>query len=169
MRLPLAGEFRPATEQQELIVRSYLEGGLTAPEIAKKLQLPNSTVNHVIRSARLRRKADHIREDVKSEIFSDKVPVLAAIGDMTLVGLFEWVQSFVQTGKHKKMDTSQAKDLTHIIEKLHTMFRLEVGKSTQNLSVMITESERSIQTIIADLKKPPSEGGDPFVEYPDGK
>lgn len=159
--------FIPISRQEELIIRSYLDDGKRPSEIAEKRGINIEVVNSVIQRAQLKRKADNIKEDIKEVMFKDKVPVMEAIGDLGLVGLLEWMESYVGTGKHKKMSVDDAQRFTNVIEKLHGMYRLQLGKSTQNIAVAIEHSNKTMEQLLEDLKKPSEEGGDPFVEYPE--
>lgn len=165
---PYVGETRMSKQDiHESIIRSYLEDGLTIPEVADRLALHPGTVRAVLEKTKLKRKAARIEEEVREAVFTKSVPVLRAIGDMGLVALFEWVSNFVRTNRHLNMTTLESQQLTGLLEKLHTMTRLELGKSTSNIAMAgrIDVAAKSLNEILTLLKKPPEEGGDPFVSY----
>lgn len=164
---PFTGKKLCVSEQQELVVRSYLDDGMTPNQICDEHALDPATVNTIIRQARLRKKADSIKKDIEKRIFEDKLPILEAIGDAGMVCLLEWMQELHDSGRHLTMAPDNAAKLMGIIKDLHGMFRLEMGKSTQNVDVLIEKNERTVSVILHELQKPSEEGGDPFVVYPE--
>lgn len=163
---PYEGEYMPTSKRQDLIIRTYLDDGLTPQQIADRFALHPNQVRGVISKACLRRKADLIREDIKEALFEEKVPVMEAIGDRGLVALLEFLDNFVLHEKHLKMNLKEAKQLAEVIEKLHSMYRLQLGKSTQNVAVAIEHSSKSMEEVLRSLAAPSEEGGDPFRTYP---
>lgn len=158
-------EYIPPSEKFEL-VRRFQNEGLSVRQIAERTGLSYGEIGNVVHTQKTALKAANIAESVKEKLFEEKVPVLEAIADRSLIGLLEWVDSFMRCGLHKKMDVTDANKLTNIVERLHTMFRLELGKSTSNVAVAITDSKLSMERVLRELKKPAAEGGDPFIEYP---
>lgn len=156
----------PMSKQEELVIRRYLDDGLSPKDISERHKINIEVVYSVIRRAQLRKKADGIKEEVKDELFKDRVPVLRAIGDTGLVALLEWFQLFTSTGAHLKMEVEEAAKLEKIIEGLNNMVRLDLGKSTANVAMMVEHSTKTMEQVLKDLNKPAAEGGDPFVDYP---
>ena len=156
-----------ATSEEEVVIRSYLDDGLSAKEIADEYGFHPGMVNGVISGARLRRKAERIKNEIKEKIFGEKVPILEAIGDKGLIALYEWLDSFVGSRDHLKMTTLEANQLVAIVKELHTMFRLELGKSTQNFALQgaIEHTSKTMEQILVSLKTPSEQGGDPFINY----
>ena len=155
------------TKQEELIIRGYLDEGLKPDEIARKHALSPSVVRAVINNARLRRKAEIIKEEVKEELFQDKLPILKAIAARGLVVLFDWMDELAQRSREEGVSVDEAKAVRDTIEKLHTMYQIETGAPTQTIVHKIEKTEQSVQHIIHQLQKAPEEGGDPFVSYSD--
>ena len=147
------------------VCEEYLENGATIDEIAVKYDMHPAEVRGIVKNSALRLRGIDIGESVKEKLFHDKVPVLEAIGDTGLIAIYEWMDNLVKTGAHKKMDVEEIKKVTEIVEKLHTMYRLNIGKSTQNIAMMMEQSKKNINEIIIELQAPSEQGGDPFGNY----
>lgn len=152
----------PPREIRDRVYTAYLERKLNPEEIARELHLPLPTVTAYLSKINLEQRADEIKEMVKQAVLEDKVPILQAIADIGLLSVYEWLSDFFKTNKHKTMKIPQAKHLVELVEKLHNMYRLEIGASTANIDMQIQKTHRSISVILSDLKKPPEQGGDPF-------
>ena len=152
----------PADVRAVIMQDLILHPNASARDIAKRTNLNPILVAKCLRTINISKRTDEIQELVKQAIFKDKVPVLTAIADTGLVALFEWLSQFVDQKQHLAMSVKTAKDLADLIEKLHSIYRLESGKSTQNIDMMIQKAEKSINVILDTLKKTPEEGGDPF-------
>ena len=149
--------------QARTMIQKEMLLGLKKPyDIAQKLNLPVASVKRWMQTLHISQRGDEITDLVKQAVFQDKVPILTAIADGGLVALFEWLSQFVAKREHLDMSVKTAKELTDLIEKLHSMYQHELGKSTTNLDVMIQKTEKSISVILCNLQKPPEEGGDPF-------
>ena len=160
-RLPLRA-MSPGMAKEMIYKEMLLNPKATPYELAQKIRLPVETVRAWMNNNAIAIKGERIGELVQTAVFKDKVPILTSIADNGLIALFEWLAQFVATKEHLNMSVKTAKDLTDVIEKLHGMYRLEIGKSTSNVDVMIQKTEKNISVILANLAKPPAEGGDPF-------
>lgn len=155
----------PSTTDEEIIVRMYLEEGACIGDIAKKTGVTPMKVKSIVNAARLKRKSEAIKETITKSIFEKKAPVLEAIIDGGLVCLLEWMREFANSGKHKNLSVEEAQKFTALVERVSGMWRLDLGKSTQNVAVLVQDARRDISQVLADLQKPASEGGDPFKDY----
>lgn len=153
----------PPTQAKAMVVKEALDNPSMKPrDIALKLGIPIRTVCSWMKDVDIKKKADEISAFVERAVLEDKVPILRAIGDVGLIALFEWTSKFIEEKKHLNMPIAEAKQLTSMIESLHSMYRLELGKSTVNVDYMIQKTSLSISAILSNLQKPPEQGGDPF-------
>lgn len=158
----------PPDQAKAMVIKEKMENPeMKALDISRKLNIPLNTVTMWLRSADLKRKADDIQVFIEKAVLEDKVPIIRAIGDAGLIALFEWLSTFIEKGSHLDMEVETANKLTNMVERLHSMYRLEMGKSTSNLSFMIEKTERNINVILSNLQKPPELGGDPFGMLPE--
>lgn len=151
-------------KKEKVVLDLFLKENKKASEIIKETGIPSSQVVRILRHADVSRRALAIQESIKRSIFRDKAPVLEAVADLGLVALIEWLQTFIAKGQHKKMTPKEAKSIVEMIEKVDSMWRLTVGKSTQNIAIkqLVMSAENNLKTIVEQLNKPIEEGGDPF-------
>mgnify|MGYP000508474369 CR=1 FL=1 len=148
-------------EAKKTIIKEALEG-LSPRQIAASHPVSYELIQHTLRTVGIRALAEEVSTKVQEAIFKDKVPVLKAIAEYGLLALYQWLERFIEKKQHLDLKLSQAKTLVDIIEKLHTMYRLEIGRSTSNIDFSVTKTEQNLSVILASLNAPPELGGDPF-------
>lgn len=160
-RLPIDWSWE---KKEKIVLNAYLKDGKKPSAIAVETGIPRSQVLRILKNADVTRRALAIQESVRRTIFKDKAPVLEAVADYGIVALVEWLQDFISKGRHKNMSPKEAKSIVDMVSSVDEMWRLTVGKSTQNIAIkqLVMSAENNLKTIADALNKPIEEGGDPF-------
>lgn len=111
----------------------------------------------VIKKGLLRELGKQQKKEIQEKVYGDKIEVAEEIVGLSLVGLRDWVRRKVDIGIDS---TDDAKAILSITTGLHTLLRLELGKSTQNVEVVQTV-HKDVSVVLDDLRKK-----DPFRTYP---
>lgn len=154
----------PYDEKERLIINAYVDRALTVEEIAAEYCLPLYLVKQIAKRAGLNRRALQIQRKVSKAIFQDKAPIMEAVADIGLMGLYEWIYLFFRSGRHRNMTVREAKSLGEFISKMDELYRLNVGKPTAILQHHIQETKIDLAKILEQIRKAPEEGGDPFCD-----
>lgn len=156
-------------KKDEAIIKHWLRlssNGLVGwgliSRVAYDLRLSTKRVEQCAKKANLLQEAKAIKQEVKNEIFRDKVPLLKDIVNLSLNSVKEFLTELAQTPERlHALSLIEVKNLASIGVDLNEMLRLEMGQSTQNIEV-VQYSYNETKVMLEDLKKI-----DPVFEYPE--
>lgn len=132
--------------------------------VSEELGCSNKRVQEVVRKAQLREHAKEQRQELAIELYKEKIPLAEKVVGLSLKGLEEYLQNLLANPeKLLAMTPKDVSSLAAIATRLNELLRLELGKSTQNISVQV--AQHSYEATIQALSKLRSI--DPVFEYPE--
>lgn len=130
--------------------------------VALELNISPEKVKDVAKKANLIEQSRQLQQDIKEEVFKNKIPLLKEIVGASLSSVRDYLAE-LSTDKERllRMSVSEMKGLADVAKNLNELLRLELGQSTQNVQV-VQYSFNEAKILLEDLKTI-----DPVFEYPE--
>lgn len=131
-------------------------------KVAQDLSLSTKKVRQTLEKTNAIEEARALKQEIKEEVLSEKVPALKKIVGLSLQVVQEYLTNLaVDKIKQSALTVKEVRDISGIAKDLNELLRLELGQSTQNVEV-VQYSYQQTQVVLEDLRKI-----DPVFEYPE--
>ncbi len=131
-------------------------------KVAQDLSVSTKKVRHTLEKTNAIEEAKALKQEIKQEVLSEKVPALKNIVGLSLQVVQDYLSNLaVDKIKQSTLTVKEVRDISGIAKDLNELLRLELGQSTQNVEV-VQYSYQQTQVVLQDLKKI-----DPVFDYPE--
>jgi len=144
-----------------LLKESTGDSSIATAKTARSFKLPPAKIEEIIQTSKFKDHLVEIKEEIKAEVYQDKVPIIEQIVSLSLCQIRDFLLDLSTNEEKKKcLSVRDVRDLSVMSTNLNETLRLELGKSTKN--VEITEySYHKVQVLLDDLRTI-----DPVFDYP---
>jgi hypothetical protein len=151
-------------EQKIALVLKGKLAGMSVNQMIAQFEIPERTIIRIMAEDEFKKGMKRVEAEVVRETLKDKLASLEEVASLSLSQIIETLKEIKENPEYKALMITGVRDLAalgKLATDMNTLLRLELGKSTQNVST-VSRNYQETRVVLQDLKKK-----DPVFEYPE--